>query len=247
MKRFIVLFSVLALTGFGAYRLLPWRKYTDAPLPYRFFSPSVKAGQRYPLVLFLHGAGERGSDNTRQMSNGAWAFASDSALARRPAFVLVPQCPVGSKWSEVVWSAPAHTLSTQMTGPLASVVHLVDSLLRVLPIDPKRVYVTGLSMGGFGTWELIERFPERFAAAVPVCGGADTTQAARAAGVPVWAFHGADDRVVIPERSRAMVRSLRRAGGQPRYTEYPGVGHAAWVPAYADTAMLGWLFAQRRP
>jgi predicted peptidase len=123
---------------------------------------------------------------------------------------------------------------------------LIDSLEKTLPIDKSRIYVTGLSMGGYGTWDLISRRPERFAAAVPVCGGGDEGQAANAAKVPVWAFHGGKDGVVIPERSRNMVEALKTAGATPKYTEYPEVGHDSWNKAYADPEMMKWLFSQKR-
>src|SRR5262249_52824913 len=112
--------------------------------------------------------------------------------------------------------------------------------------DQKRIYVTGLSMGGYGTWDVIGRRPDLFAAAVPVCGGGDETQAATIARVPIWAFHGARDGVVKPARSWNMVAALKKAGGHPGYTEYPDVGHDSWVPTYRDPVLFQWLFAQKR-
>ena len=118
--------------------------------------------------------------------------------------------------------------------------------MKDLPIDAKRVYVTGLSMGGYGTWDLLARKPELFAAGVPVCGGADEATAEAVKGVPVWAFHGAKDGVVKPARSKNMVAALEKAGAKPKFTEYPTVGHDAWNPAYKDPAMFAWLFAQKK-
>jgi predicted peptidase len=108
------------------------------------------------------------------------------------------------------------------------------------------VYVMGLSMGGFGTWDLVTRYPKRFAAAVPICGGGDPGRVESLGDLPLWVFHGADDEVVAPIYSRRMVEAIRAAGGDPRYTEYPGVGHNSWDPAFAEPELFPWLFAQRQ-
>jgi predicted peptidase len=112
-------------------------------------------------------------------------------------------------------------------------------------VDRQRVWASGISMGGFGTWDLIARRPEWFAAAVPVCGGADDTTAVRLSRIPIWTFHGDADTVVLPQRTRSMVAALRAAGGTPRFSEYPGVGHGSWGPAFEERDLLAWLFAQR--
>ena len=113
-------------------------------------------------------------------------------------------------------------------------------------VDARRVYLTGLSMGGYGTWELAARQPQRFAAVVPICGGGDERQASRLSALPIWAFHGAADNVVFPIRSQKMVDAIRAAGGKIQYTQYPGVGHNSWNQAYRSDELLKWLFAQRR-
>ncbi len=129
--------------------------------------------------------------------------------------------------------------------PLELTVELIDALGLEFSIDPDRIYITGLSMGGFGTWIAVSRYPDRFAAAVPICGGGDPTAIGQTSA-KIWAFHGAADRAVPPKRSREMVEALHRAGGHPRYTEYPGVGHDAWRYAYMEPELVGWLFRQRR-
>ena len=221
---------------------------TDTPtsLPFQLRKPSVEKGQKYPLVIFLHGAGERGTDNKRQMMNGATKILEFAENARKNIFLLAPQCPENDKWADVKWSAPTHTLNPLPTKAMAAVIHLIDSLVAAEPIDTNRIYVTGLSMGGFGTWDLAMRQPWRFAALVPVCGGGDERQAPKVARIPVWLFHGAKDQLVIPERSRNMVAALKTAGGNPRFTEYPEVGHNAWTYAYADSKMLNWLLDQTK-
>jgi predicted peptidase len=122
---------------------------------------------------------------------------------------------------------------------------LLAELASDLPVDAQRIYITGLSMGGFGVWDALARQPDRFAAAVVVCGGGDTATAGQIAHIPVWAFHGEQDEAVAPARSRDMVQALRKTGGMPKYTEYPNTGHDAWTATYRDPEMYRWLFAQR--
>ena len=125
-------------------------------------------------------------------------------------------------------------------------LELLDALPKEFSIDRKRIYVSGLSMGGYGTWDILARRPEHFAAAAPVCGGADEATAAKIAKIPVWAFHGAKDTVVKPSRSQNMIAALKKAGGTPKYTEYPDEGHGSWCPAYRNPELFKWLFAQKK-
>jgi predicted peptidase len=125
-------------------------------------------------------------------------------------------------------------------------MELIDQLQGKYPVDASRLYITGLSMGGFGTWDALQRWPDRFAAAVTICGGGDTRMAAKIAHVPIWVFHGARDPVVKPDRSRKMVQAIKDAGGKPKYTEYPQAGHDSWTATYKDPEVLKWLFAQRK-
>ncbi len=216
-------------------------------LPYRLLRPSrLAAGQKAPLILFLHGAGERGMDNRRQLVHVAPNLASPECRSTFPCFVAIPQCPEDSRWVEVDWGLKRHTMPQTPSAPLAATMALVDALIRTYPIDPDRIYVMGLSMGGYGTWDLIQRYPKRFAAAVPICGGGDEAMAKACAQVPVWAFHGAVDTVVPTLRSRNMVEALQKAGGNPHYTEFAETGHDAWTPAIRLPGLLPWLFSQRR-
>jgi len=217
-----------------------------AKLSYRLFKPRKPAGpEKLPLVLFLHGAGERGDDNEAQLKNGVKAFVAGQA--QFPCYIAAPQCPAKFQWVDTPWGNPKHTMPAQPTEPLRLALQLVSSLQKEFPIDPKRLYVTGLSMGGFGTWDVIQRYPRTFAAAVPVCGGADEALAGVIAKVPVWVFHGGNDDVVKTSRSRNIVEALRKAGGTPKYTEYPGVGHGCWDQAYQEKDLFPWLFAQKLP
>lgn len=205
-----------------------------------------------PVILFLHGAGERGSDGGRQTAIGLPAV-----LRERPDFpalVVMPQAPRGT-W----WGTPE--IERLALAALAAAAAEFGG-------DPDRTYLTGLSLGGYGTWAFAYRHPERFAALVPVCGGVSPArsrlpvpdwhpvavrpedpwaEAARVvAGIPVWVFHGGEDRRVPTEESRRMVGALEAAGARPRYTEYPGVAHDSWVRAYREEGLYEWLLAQRR-
>lgn len=217
-------------------------------LLYRMLKPdSINEGQSYPLVIFLHGAGQRGSDNKKQLDHGVWNFALPEIREKYPAFVVAPQCPEDERWSVLNWDGEVNqTFGDSLSPSLHTTRNLLDEIIQEYPIDTSRVYITGLSMGGFGTWEFTQRFPSIITAAVPVCGGGDLTKANLISNIPIWAFHGALDNVVKPEFSRAMVDSFRELGGKPRYTEYPDVNHGSWFPAYSDLDMIDWLFRQRK-
>jgi len=210
-------------------------------LPYRLLKPAqCDPKSTYPLVLFLHGAGERGNDNQRQLLHTATLFSQEDARRRYPCFVLAPQCPRTAKWADEDAPPPP---------ALAAPTELALELLMQgdWPIDRQRIYVVGLSMGGSATWELLWRRPYLFAAGVPICGGGDPSKVDRVANLPVWAFHGARDTVVKPDHSRRLIAVMRQAGGLPRYTEYPEADHFSWYLAAAEPDLLRWLFAQRRP
>jgi predicted peptidase len=228
-------------------------------LPYRMLVPfghheqahslirEANLVERMPLVLLLHGSSERGNDNSAQLSNGvAELLGSETATARFACFYVVPQCPEKLHWVKADLHSGHYVLPPEPSEPLSAAVELLESILNSHPIDPQRVYIIGFSMGGFGVWDLLSRWPDRFAAAVPICGGADENAVVAARAVPVWAFHGADDPLVPVEYSRRAVAALRAAGGIPRYNEYPNVGHDAWTKAFAEPALLSWLFSHRR-
>ncbi|MGE3777113.1 MAG: prolyl oligopeptidase family serine peptidase, partial [Pirellulaceae bacterium] len=193
----------------------------DAGLPYRLLCPTPGVpGDPWPLVIFLHGAGERGNDNEKQLVHGMSDLASDDVRWRFPAFVVAPQCPADEQWVDTPWTEPSHTMPEQPSLAMRLTLDLIQYLCDELPVDRRRLYVTGLSMGGFGVWDALQRHSDWFAAAAPVCGGGDVALASRIKDVPVWIFHGDEDPVVLPQRSRDMVAALQAAGGRPRYTEY---------------------------
>lgn len=213
-------------------------------LPYRLLQPAEHKA-KVPLVLFLHGAGERGDNNSDQLRHGAPLFLQ--ARDRFPCYVAAPQCPADQKWVDVDWSKPSMVQPAEPSAPMKLVLGLLDALPKEFPdIDLDRIYVTGLSMGGFGTWDLITRFPQRFAAAAPICGGADSDKAAAVAQTPIWTFHGNVDPVVTVEQTRRMIGAIKDAGGEPLYTEYPNCGHDSWTNAYQEPELLPWMFAQTR-
>jgi len=216
-------------------------------LLYQVMKPENPApATKYPLVIFLHGAGERGSDNDLQLVHGVKDFANSESRKSYPCFLIAPQCPNEKKWAEVDWSADSHQRPEKPSDPATLLLKLIDSLPTQLPIDTNRIYITGLSMGGYGTWDLIARKPDLFAAAVPVCGGGDEKDASIISKIPIWAFHGSKDTVVKPQRSTNMIEAIKKAGGNPKLTLYPEVGHNSWVNAYSDPEMLKWLFNQKK-
>lgn len=226
------------------------REFSDAhggQLLYRLLKPNpYDSNKKYPLVIFLHGAGERGNDNTKQLVHGMNDFASDKIMKSYPAFVIAPQCLEEKQWVNVSWSADKHTMPEKPAEPLRQTMDVVEALQKEFSIDKDRLYITGLSMGGYGTWDAIQRYPDRFAAAAPICGGGDVTGAEAFKHVPVWAFHGDQDTAVKVGRSREMIEALKKAGGSPKYTEYKGVGHDSWSATYRDEEFYKWMFAQKR-
>jgi predicted peptidase len=212
-------------------------------LPYRIFTPEKPdSGGRYPLVVFLHGGTGSGVDNVAQISGANWhgahVWTHTENQARHPCFVLAPQLPEQWRWDAV--GEPHLSLYAE------ALVELLADLKKELPIDENRVYLTGQSLGGWGTWDLIAKRPGLFAAAVPVCGGGDPSAAARFRAVPVWVFHGRRDPQIPVERSREMVAALQEVGGTVRYTEYETGGHAVWEWAYSERDLVDWLFSQHK-
>ena len=218
-------------------------------LPYRLARPPASApGKKFPLVVILHGAGQRGTDNAQHLASVVPAFLAADIRARHPSFIVAPQCPPDVKWTAVNWQAiPPAPQTAEPTYAMHLVLELIARLSADLPIDNDRIYLVGVSMGGSGTWDLITRRPDLFAAAIPLCGGADAATGRRLAALPVWCFQGARDDVVRPALSRDMIAAIKAAGGAPRYTEFPDAGHEIAAEVFRDPAVIPWLFAQRRP
>ncbi len=241
---------------------------TGLVMPYRLFAPqNLDPSKKYPLVMFLHGGGENGTDNEKQLhgTEGATIWAKPAEQAVRPAFVLAPQSrPFGGDDPNrplggfgITRNAQAERYMGEALKPSADAKMAVKVLERVLAdypqVDRRRVYVTGLSQGGFGTWNVALMRPDLFAAAAPIAGGGDPALMQRLVDMPIWAFHGAADPVVPVSYSRASIAALRQLGGQPRYTEYPEgtffdpYEHFSWVYSYGNEDMRAWLFQQTKP
>jgi len=254
-KSFVLFLSVLlCITVSSTSAQTPvfsFNKYTNGKgdtLNYRLLGPDYDTIRKYPLVIFLHGSGERGNDNNAQLKWGAMTFAKEQTMLMYPAFVLAPQCPEGQGWSNFADGKKKRELilKPDATKPMELLIALINQLKTELPVDTNRIYITGLSMGGFGTFDAIERYPHMFAAAVPVCGAGDISRAASIAHIPIWIFHGAEDAAVDPLFGTDMLMALTNAGAHPGFTQYPSVGHFSWLGAYTDPLMMEWLFRQHK-
>ena len=199
-------------------------------LNYLLFVPkdySASGGKKWPMILFLHGAGERGTNVWKVATHGP-----PKNVVENPEFPFIlvsPQCPEGKTWSN------------------DALLGLLDEIMNTYAVDKSRVYLTGLSMGGYGTWSLGLAHPEKFAAIVPICGGGTPADAKRLQHLPIWVFHGAKDTAVKPERSEAMVKALKEAGAEHvQYTLYPEAGHDSWTVTYNNPDFYEWLLKQKR-
>lgn len=216
-------------------------------LKYRWSAPQkTEAGKTYPLVLFLHGSGERGDDNTAQLRHGVHAILDNASKLGQPVFLIAPQCPKDRWWSPVDMKKMSLSAARRPNALLEAVVALVEQTCATQPVDPKRFYLTGISMGGFATWDLLGRIPERIAAAVPICGGGDPSLVSKYKEVPLWAFHGEADEAVPVKSTREMISALETVGAKPKVTYYTGVGHDCWTRTYDDPTVIRWIFDQHQ-
>ena len=239
-------------------------------IPYRLFKPdNMDLQKQYPVILTLHGIHDRGNDNESPLHSNRMALSwADSAnQAKWPCFILVPQCPAGERW--YVPSEETGEFDIENT-----IIDIIDSLIVEFPVDTNRLYVTGLSLGGYGTWHLIERFPVKFAAAVPICGGGNERKVSQYIHLPIWAFHGEDDEVVSVTESQEMIEALEQAGreciythcnhgdctgmtddeiqsaiqenAKLLYTEWPDLNHEVWDQSYEYPYLFPWVFTQSK-
>lgn len=230
------------------YEAKTYRNSSGEVMPYRLFRPKVEPGRRYPLVLFLHGSGGSGTDNVKQLDRANWfgglVWALPENQARHPCFVVAPQSNENWPAVRLIEGQLPEILSGPGRARLA--IEIVERLVEELPIDRARIYVTGQSMGGAGTWHVLAQRPDLFAAGVPVCGRADLATLPRLKDMPIWCFHGEKDEIEPVESSRRAIEALRKVGGRPLYTEYPDVEHNVFMWAYTEPALIEWLFAQHR-
>lgn len=224
-------------------------------LPYRILFPkNYDTSKKYPVVFFLHGRGESGNDNQKQLTNGADLFLRDSIRERYPAIVVFPQCSAKSYWSNVNMIAYDSSTAKRWfyfipggapTPPMQLLENFVGNVLERFSVNRQQVYVGGLSMGGMGTYELVRRLPKTFAAAFAICGGAHPATAPQMKQTAWWIFHGLKDEVVPPEKSRIIADALISAGAKAKVTFYPSANHNSWDLAFAEPGLMSWLFSQR--
>ena len=215
-------------------------------LPYRIYVPkNYDCGERYPLLVFLHGAGERGTENERQLIHAQYLF-NDPSSPVYDSIVLAPQCPEDSQWVLWPWEKGNYSIEETPESPgLETLCMLIDEVRDFYNVDDDRIYVTGLSMGGFGTWDLLSRHGARFAAGIPVCGGGDPSYAELLKRIPIRVFHGSEDGAVPVSGSRQMFEAIKKAGGELiDYTEFDGEGHGIWDRVYEDRDNMDWLYSQ---
>ena len=258
MKTILFHILLLLLTAFSAsaqnqavdreYTRHVYRDSTANEMPYRLLSPqNADNGRLYPLVVFLHGSGESGTDNVRQLEHGAAMFADKTTMDAYPAFVLFPQCP-GEFWTDVI--APEQFKPGAPTPPVSKtetlLMGLIADLADRLPVDTSRIYIMGMSMGAIAAYDLVCRFPETFAAAVPICGAVNPDRLPQARDVKFMIFHGAKDREVPIICGRGAYDMLSSTGASVEYIEFRDAGHDCWDQAFKYPQLLPWLFSQSR-
>lgn len=247
MKSLLIAATTIA-TAFAEPVPMTFTANGSTEVLYRFAAPEkTEAGKFYPLVLFLHGSGERGTDNKAQLKNSVADILEGAAELGERVYLIVPQCPPGHWWSEPTPGLLELKNAGKKNLLMDAVLALVEDTARKHPIDRKRIYVTGLSMGGFGTWDMLARSPQTWAAAMPVCGGGAPQTVGKFKDVAIRIFHGELDEVVPTKSSELMAEALRKAGSKAELTMYPGVGHDSWTPTYQDPEVIKWLFTQRKP
>ena len=251
----LLIFSISAQAqDMDVYQKKLYQNQGDTLLYRIMYPPDFDENSTYPLLLFLHGAGERGNDNEKQLVHGASFFADPPNRKDYPAVVVFPQCPEGDWWArkEEFEDPDGKRIFTfyskgSPNPAMRLVLGLLDELVKATYIDADRVYLGGLSMGGMGTFDLLSLRPKTFAAAFPICGGGNPKTARKISRVTsFWIFHGAEDKVVDPEYSILMAEAIKKHKGKVKLTIYPGTGHNSWNNAFAEPELLPWVFSNRR-
>jgi predicted peptidase len=249
IKIFLLMAASACLAWAGPLEEMKSKTYEKdgKSLPYRW--TKVGKAEQPAMILFLHGAGERGDDNKAQLKHGVPDMLKWLMENNQSAVVVAPQCNPGVWWADLKGdfrSPKGGDLAKKPSAMMTMVFEVVDQLAKDYKVDPKRIYVTGLSMGGYGSFGAVARRPDFFAAAMPVCGGGDPSTAKAMKDVPFWIFHGTADRVVPPSTSALMVKSLKDAGAEVKFKEYPGVGHDSWSATYRNPEVWKWLFSKKK-
>jgi len=250
---FILLFAGQLVYSQGDYEAKIFTASNGDTLKYRELLPeNYRPQQKYPLVLFLHGAGERGSDNQAQLTHGSRMFTNPVNREKYPAIVLYPQCPINNFWPferrpEGRLDVSSFPANYRISPILQAVKDLLDQYIAKGIVDTDRVYIIGLSMGGMGTFDMACRFPDVFAAAIPICGGVNPERLKATAGkVKFRIYHGDKDDTVPVDNSRRAYRALKEYGADVEYFEIVGCNHLSWDPAFNQPDFLSWLFQQKK-
>ena len=254
MKKILLLVLIGSTTIFSQEFKEELLVHQNDTLPYRILLPKNYNSQKpYPLLIFLHGAGERGNDNKSQLVHGSFLFKSKNFRKNHPAIVVFPQCPLESYWASVKRNMEVplnkkyrYTKTLGKNRQLEMVELLMETLEESYIINPNRRYVGGLSMGAMGTFELVARNPYYFASAFPICGGGNQEWSNLLKTTPFWIFHGEDDDVVLDNFSRIMYEALSKEKASVRLTIYPEVKHNSWDNAFAEQDLMHWLFSNKR-
>ncbi len=231
------------------YKKDRWVGQKEGVLNYRYLEPdNLSPNKKYPLVLFLHGSGGRGEDNEQQLwdANAIGAFAKQKVSSKFQSYIFAPQVPQNERWVSTGWNTEDYNMLS-ISSVMEKTFKALDSFIdKNKNVDIDRIYVLGLSMGGWGTWDIISRRPNFFAAAVPICGGGDKSQAKNLKSVNIWAWHGAKDSLIDVNRSQEMVNAIKNQNGNVRFSEIEGRGHDSWLDVWNNKELWEWLFSQKR-
>ncbi|MBN2735870.1 MAG: prolyl oligopeptidase family serine peptidase [Spirochaetales bacterium] len=228
----------------GVFLKKIFRNNSNESIPYRLFLPDpMLLSRKHPMVIHLHGMGQLGNDNESHLIDFPYYLSSAEGQGKYSPILVAPQCPQNDSWSSFP-NYPEASTPDFPTKPTRLVLDLIHHLMKIYPVDPARIYIMGLSLGGEGTFDIVTREPDLFAAAVPVCGIGDPQKADMMLTTAFWVFHGALDDLNLVHYSRDVVEAMRALGGNPRYTEYPDSGHSIWNMAYNETELYPWMFSQ---
>lgn len=258
MKRIsiVILLFFLSITAFAQdlslYKKEAFVANSDT-LKYRILYPkNFDSGKKYPVILFLHGRGESGNDNEKQLTHGGKLFLDDNFRKSNEVITIFPQCAENSYWANVEIEAVntkrffTFVKGGQPTKAMKLLIQFTDQFFKNNFVDPTRIYVGGLSMGGMGTFEILRRKPKTFAAAFAICGGDNVQNVKKYKNIPLWIFHGGLDDVVSPQFSYGIYRELKKLGNEPKFTVYLKANHNSWDSTFAEPNLLPWLLSHKK-
>ena len=234
---------------FKKYDQLIWKSSDNKMLNYCFRKPdTIVKNKKYPLLLFLHGAGGRGSNNAEQLydAGSLGAFKNQSVFSEHESYLLAPQVIEEKKWVNVSWETLSHKMP-KITSSMAMTFEVLDSIIKNInyQIDVNRIYIMGVSMGGYGAWDALQRRPQVFAGGVPICGGGDVSMAQLINDIPIWAWHGKDDEVIDVSRTTSMCKALKIAKSHIKCSIIENRKHDVWIDVWNSKELWNWLFSQK--